>query len=107
VSASAIRYHQGQGSTNDPIHKKSDSESKRTFLPKILQLLLRLRHPKGIFVQHLEPREHELRLRGAGRAFADLVREAEGFGDGEETEDGVEGRAFFEGFGEDVAAAAG
>ncbi len=80
---------------------------KRTFLAKILQLLLRLRHPKRIFVQHLEAREHELRLRGAGRAFADLVREAEGFGDGEEAEDGVEGRAFFEGFGEDVAAAAG
>lgn len=46
--------------------------------------------------------------RGCARcAFANLVAEAEGLGDGKEREDGEEGRAFFHGFGEDAPAAAG
>ena len=51
--------------------------------------------------------EDQLRGRGAGGAFADLVAEAEGLGDGEEREDGEEGGAFFEGLGEDASTAAG
>jgi hypothetical protein len=43
----------------------------------------------------------------SGCAFAYLVREAEGFRDGEERLDCKEGGSFFEGFGEDTSAAAG
>lgn len=93
--------------SSPPRQNYQDKLEERTFLPKILQLLFRLRHPKRILVQNFKPREHELRLSGTGRALADLVREAERFGDGQEREDAVEGRAFLEGFGEDVAAAAG
>ena len=76
-------------------------------LAQILQLILRERHPERVFIQHLEALEHELRGRRAGSAFADLVAEAEGLGDGEHGEDGEEGRAFFEGFGDYAASAPG
>lgn len=58
-----------------------------------------------IFLEDLVPGEDKLWRGGAGGALADFVREAEGLGDGEEGDDGVEGGSFFEGFGKDAAAA--
>ena len=56
---------------------------------QVLQLLLRLRDPERVHVvQHLKPREFEHWLRQTGRAFPDLLAEAEGFGHGEGGADG-------------------
>lgn len=65
-----------------------------------------MRHPIRILIQDLEPFELQLRRCEASSAFADLVREAERLGDGQEREDRVEGGAFLEGFGQDASAAA-
>lgn len=65
-----------------------------------------MRDPIRILVQDLEAFELQLRRCEAGSALPDLVGEAERLRDGEEGEDGIEGRPFFEGFGEDAAAAA-
>ena len=90
-----------------PIHIPPTDPLPIALLAEILQLLFRLRHPIGILIQQLEPRKYKLRLRGAGCSFSDLVAEAERLGDGKERRDEVEGRAFFEGLGEDAAAAPG
>lgn len=75
-------------------------------LAQILQLVLCERDPKRIFVnQHLITSEDELRGGSAGGAFADVVAEAEGFGDGEDGDDGEEGGPFVHGLGDDAAAA--
>lgn len=75
-------------------------------LAQILHLLLRMRHPIRIFVQDLKTLEFQLWRSEARSTFPDLVGEAKGLRHGQEREDGVEGGSFFEGFGEDAAAAA-
>ena len=64
-----------------------------------------MRHPIRILIQDLKTLELQLRRSEARSAFPDLVGEAEGLCHREEGEDGVEGGAFFEGFGEDAPAA--
>lgn len=78
-------------------------------LAQILQLDLRTRNPPRIhLIQHLEAAgENQHRHREPRRTLADLVAEAEGFGDGEGGLDGEVGGPFEEGFGQDGAAAAG
>ena len=57
-------------------------------LTQILQLIFRKRNPEGIFIQHLEAREAELRTSRARTALSDLVAEAERFRHREKRGDG-------------------
>jgi hypothetical protein len=72
-------------------------------LPEILQFLHRLRHPERIFIQEFKAGEEELWGRGTGRAFPNLVAEAEGRCQREESGYGEERSAFLESLGENAA----
>jgi len=65
-----------------------------------------VRHPIRVLIQDLKALESQLRGSEARGALPNLVGEAEGLRHGHEGEDGVEGGALLEGFGEDASAAA-
>lgn len=96
-------HHQQPLARPDLVHMPLCDILPISILPQILEFLRRLRHPERIFVQEFEAGKEELRGRGTGRTFADLVAEAEGGGEGEQRGYGEEGRAFFEGLRENSA----